>query len=117
MSLKEACERIVSHCAEVAAATGRHSATADPSMKRLQQLCVRFGSRLSGSDSLEAAAQWGLAQLTADGLDNCRTEECAIPNWQPGTSSLRLVAPRVSELPILSLGLSVGTPHGGTCCL
>jgi len=80
---------------------------------RLAEMADRFGHRLSGSDALEHALDWILAEMTRDGLANVRGEPVMVPVWVRGPESAALVAPRAQPLPMLGLGGSVGTPPGG----
>ena len=80
---------------------------------RLAELTDRFGHRFSGSQSLELAHDWMLAEMRADGLRNVRGEPVMVPRWVRGEESARMVEPRPQELPMLGLGGSVGTPPGG----
>jgi carboxypeptidase Q len=81
--------------------------------RRLAELCDRFPNRLSGSDGLEQAIDWSLAQMKADGLENVRREKVMIPRWVRGRESARLVSPVEYDLAMLGLGNSVGTPKQG----
>ena len=45
--------------------------TSDRAYRRLAYLTDRIGHRLSGSNNLERAIQWALAEMRADGLDTC----------------------------------------------
>jgi carboxypeptidase Q len=90
------------------AATGDSAAYA-----RLGKLVDTFGHRLSGSASLEAAIDWILAGMKADGLQNVRGERVMVPHWVRGTESADLVKPRAAPLRMLGLGGSIGTPKGG----
>jgi carboxypeptidase Q len=80
---------------------------------RLATLVDRFGHRLSGSGSLEAAIDWALAQMRADGLQNVRGEPVMVPHWVRGQESAELLLPRQVPLHIIGLGGSVATPPGG----
>jgi carboxypeptidase Q len=80
---------------------------------RLAELVDGFGHRLSGSESLERAIDWILAEMEADGLENVRGEPVMVPKWVRGEESVRLVEPREAELAMLGLGGSVATPDGG----
>jgi carboxypeptidase Q len=80
---------------------------------RLAELTDRFGNRLSGSDALEHAIDWVLAEMRRDGLDNVRGEPVMVPHWVRGAESAELVSPRPMRLAMLGLGGSVGTPSGG----
>jgi carboxypeptidase Q len=79
----------------------------------LAELTDRFGPRLSGSDNLEHAIDWILAQMKQEGFDAVRGEPVMVPHWVRGNESLELVAPRRANLPMLGLGMSVGTPPEG----
>jgi len=89
-------------------------ATADSAAyRRLGRLVDTFGHRLSGSASLEAAIDWILDLMKADGLENVRGEPVMVPRWVRGAESAELVKPRATRLAMLGLGGSVGTPKGG----
>jgi carboxypeptidase Q len=72
-----------------------------------------FGHRLSGSASLEAAIDWILDEMRADGLEGVRGMPVMVPTWVRGEESAELVAPVSRPLVMLGLGGSVGTPAGG----
>ena len=80
---------------------------------RLAVLTETFGHRFSGSESLERAIDWTLAEMRKDGLDSVRGEPVMVPRWVRGTESIELVSPRRQVLPMLGLGGSVATPAGG----
>ena len=80
---------------------------------RLAYMCDTFGHRFSGSESLEQAIDWILETMTADGLDNVRGEPVKVPHWVRGRESLTLLEPRESDVPVLGLGGSIGTPPEG----
>jgi carboxypeptidase Q len=89
-------------------------ATADSfAYRRLGRLVDTFGSRLSGSASLEAAIDWVLQTMKADGLENVRGEPVMVPRWVRGAESAELVRPRRARLAMLGLGGSVGTAERG----
>jgi carboxypeptidase Q len=92
----------------IAAALGDSSAYA-----RLEVLVDRFGHRFSGSDELERALDWILAEMRADGLEHVRGEPVMVPRWVRGAESATLIEPRARALPMLGLGGSVGTPPEG----
>jgi carboxypeptidase Q len=81
--------------------------------ERLAELVDRFGHRFSGSESLERALDWILAEMERDGLENVRGEPVMVPRWIRGEESAELIEPRPRNLPMLSLGGSVATPPGG----
>lgn len=83
------------------------------SWERLTYFVDRFGNRFSGSESLEAAHDWILAEMERDGLENVRGEPVMVPRWVRGEESATLIEPRRQELPMLGLGGSIATPPEG----
>ena len=81
--------------------------------ERLAVLGDTFGHRLSGSEALENAIKWAVAEMKKDGLDNVRAEPVKVPHWVRGHESVEITAPHRSALAMLGLGNSVGTPAGG----
>ena len=81
--------------------------------ERLAYIGDTFGNRLSGSQSLEDALQWAVAEMKRDGLENVHTEPVKVPHWVRGLESAEIVAPRRQRLAMLGLGNSVGTPASG----
>jgi carboxypeptidase Q len=81
--------------------------------RRLTVLVDRFGHRFSGSQSLESAIDWVLAEMRRDGLDNVRGEPVMVPRWVRGQESAEMVSPRRQNLPMLGLGGSIATPPQG----
>ena len=80
---------------------------------RLARLTDTFGHRLSGSESLERAIDWIVTEMRKDGLDRPVKEPVMVPHWVRGTESAELLTPRRAPLPMLGLGMSVGTPKAG----
>ena len=90
------------------------AATSDSfAYNRLAELTDRFGPRLSGSESLERAIDWVIAQMKQDGLANVRGEPAMVPHWVRGAESADMISPRVAPLKMIGLGMSVGTPADG----
>lgn len=81
--------------------------------RRLTELCDTFGPRPSGSTNIAAAADWVLATLRNDGLDNVHRETVRVRRWIRGPERVELVAPRPETLPVLGFGGTVATPAGG----
>jgi carboxypeptidase Q len=82
--------------------------------RRMAELTDTFGPRLAGTEALEHALDWVLAQMKRDGLANVRGEPVMVPHWVRGAESAELVTPtRRKSLAILGLGGSVGTPPNG----
>ena len=82
----------------------------DHAYTRLAHLTDHIGNRISGSQALERAIEWALAEMKRDGLDNVRGEKVMVPHWVRGEESLEITAPRPFKLTMLGLGNSVGTP-------
>ena len=90
------------------------AALADSSAwNRLATLTDTFGPRISGSESLEKAIDWIIAEMKRDGLQNVRGEPVMVPKWVRGEEWARLESPRKSALHMIGLGRSVGTPANG----
>jgi carboxypeptidase Q len=81
--------------------------------ERLAEMCDTFGPRFSGTQNLEDAIDWCLAEMKQDGLENVRGEPVTVPRWSRGKESARVISPRPYELHLLGLGGSVGTPPDG----
>lgn len=80
---------------------------------RLAQLTDTFGHRLSGSRALEDAIAWAATTMRADGFDAVWTDPVKVPFWVRGAESLDVLLPRPHRIPMLGLGMSVGTPAEG----
>lgn len=80
---------------------------------RLAYLVDTFGPRFSGTQNLEDAIDWVLGEMMEDGLQNVRGESVLVPRWVRGDERLELLEPRRSELRMLGLGGSIGTPETG----
>jgi len=75
----------------------------------LEQLCDDNGARLSGSGNANAAVEWCLERLRADGFENVHAEKVMVPRWVRGACKVALVEPRAQELVACALGGSDGT--------
>lgn len=90
------------------------AALADSSAwNRLALLTDKFGPRLSGSANLESAIDWVIAEMKRDGLENVHGEPVMVPRWVRGEESAVLVSPRATQLHMIGLGRSIGTPKNG----
>lgn len=87
--------------------------TSDRAYSRLAHLTDHIGNRLSGSQNLERAIEWALAEMKRDGLDNVRGEKVMVPHWVRGEESLEMLTPVPRKLQMLGLGNSIGTPAEG----
>ncbi|MGH7552224.1 MAG: M20/M25/M40 family metallo-hydrolase, partial [Longimicrobiales bacterium] len=81
--------------------------------QRLTLLVDQFGPRFSGTENLERAIDWILAEMKSDGLANVRGEPVMVPRWVRGEESAELISPRRVRLPMLGLGGSIGTLADG----
>jgi len=81
--------------------------------ERLAYIGDTFGNRLSGSQPLEDAIQWAVAEMKKDGLENVHTEPVKVPHWVRGQESAEIVSPRRQRLVMLGLGNSIGTTPAG----
>ncbi len=91
----------------------RAAAETDFAHQRLAELCDTFGPRFSGTTNLEAAIDWALAKMKADGLENVHGEDVMVPHWVRGGESAEMLEPVHKKLPMLGLGGSVATPKKG----
>jgi len=80
---------------------------------RLALLTDKFGNRIAGSQALESAIDWIIAEMKRDGLQNVHGEPVTVSHWVRGAESATLLKPRQQRLHMIGLGLSVGTPSGG----
>ncbi|XP_024532914.1 carboxypeptidase Q isoform X2 [Selaginella moellendorffii] len=77
--------------------------------ERIACMTDTFGPRFSGSDALENALDWTREEMEKDGLSVVE-EYVMVPSWVRGREFARLLSPRVKELHMVGLGMSVGTP-------
>ncbi len=85
----------------------------DEGYRKLEELCLTIGHRLSGSPELERAIEWAQETLRRDGQENVRAEPVLVPKWVRGRESAEMVRPRREPMAMLGLGGSVATPAGG----
>lgn len=81
--------------------------------RRLEYLCYRIGNRLSGGEGLQKAVEWAAGLMREDGQQNVELQPAKVPHWVRGEERCIELAPAARELPILGLGMSVGTPADG----
>lgn len=98
---------------EPAARLIRESLSSNAAWNRLAELTDTFGPRLAGSENLERAIEWAVAEMKKDGLENVRAEPVMVPHWVRGRESAEIVSPVRSPLVMLGLGNSVGTAPEG----
>jgi len=82
----------------------------------LRYLTKQIGSRLSGSQGMVKAEQWGLNTMKETGADKSWLQECMVPHWvRGGKEELRVTngAEKNHQLAVAALGNSTGTgPRG-----
>ncbi len=85
------------------------------SYEMLKSLLREAPGRLSGSPMAEKAVDWAQRTMQSIGLVNIRRQPCMVPVWERGeVERLELIeGEKRSQLPILALGGSIGTPAGG----
>lgn len=81
--------------------------------ERLTHLTDYYGPRLSGSKELEDGIDWIIEEMKKDGFDKVWGQPVMVPHWVRGKESATLNAPITKELPMASLGGSIGTPENG----
>jgi hypothetical protein len=81
--------------------------------QKLAYLTDRIGHRLSGSEALERAVAWAVAEFKRDGIERVWTEPVMVPHWVRGHESVSILLPVEREVAVLTLGGSVGTEPGG----
>jgi len=89
------------------------SQSSDFAWRRLAEVTDTFGPRFSGTEALERAIDWAVAEMKKDGLENVRKEPVMVPKWVRGRESLDLIEPVRQPLAMLGLGNSAGTPAAG----
>ncbi|KAL3277356.1 hypothetical protein HHI36_012706 [Cryptolaemus montrouzieri] len=73
----------------------------------------KFGNRLAGTENLENAIDYMLEKSKEKNLENVHGEKAPVRTWIRGEESATLLQPRRQNLPLLGLGLSIGTPPEG----
>lgn len=83
----------------------------------LFELCKKVGHRLSGSEGMYKAEQWGLKTLLEAGADKVYLQQCMVPHWVRGKKEeARFKTGKRSADPsfnVLALGNSIGTGEEG----
>lgn len=82
-------------------------------MNMLIELCDDIGPRLAGSQAYMQAAQWGEETMKRIGLINTQQQPIRVQYWNRGNESLVMNTPRKENIPMLGLGMSIGTPPQG----
>ena len=87
---------------------------AGPSVEKLDELCDRFGARLTGTTAHEQAAEWAAAQFRSAGIQDVKFERITLPNgWQRGWAESYMYAPVQRKLHLETVSWTPSTPPGG----
>jgi carboxypeptidase Q len=79
----------------------------------LMELTDDIGPRLAGSAGMQRARAWASTVLLEAGCDAVWEEPVTVPRWERGHEWARMTSPYAADLPMLGLGMSVGTPPEG----
>lgn len=82
----------------------------------LRYLTKQIGARLSGSQGMVKAEQWGLNIMKQSGADKSWLQECMVPHWvRGGKEELKVTngAEKNHQLAVAALGNSTGTGPKG----
>ncbi len=90
------------------------SVLSGPSMEKIEELCDRFGARLTGTVAYDHAAEWAAAQFRAVGIQDVTLEQITIPNgWERGWAQSYLSSPVQRKLHLESVSWTPPTPRDG----
>lgn len=81
--------------------------------QELDDFVDTFGSRFTGTQTLEDSIDYVLNKSISYELENVHGEVVKIPHWVRGFESATLLKPWKKSMAILGLGYSVGTPKEG----
>jgi hypothetical protein len=79
----------------------------------VSELTTRFGPRLAGSASEQAAAAWGAQTFRSLGFDDVAVEPFPLALWARGDTRAEIVGEFAQPLTAVSLGGSIATPAEG----
>ena len=79
----------------------------------VSDLTTRFGPRLAGSASEQAAAAWGGETFRTLGFDKVAVEPFPLKLWTRGEARVEITAPFPQPLSVVALGGSIATPRAG----
>ncbi|CAH1118755.1 unnamed protein product [Phaedon cochleariae] len=81
--------------------------------KELADFVDKFGARVSGTRNLEDSIDHVLDSMREKQLENVHGENVTVPHWVRGNESAEMLEPRKTNIAVISLGSSVGTPEEG----
>ncbi len=81
----------------------------------LHDLTKNIGGRLSGSQQMYKAEQWGIKTLQSSGADKVWLQECMVPHWVRGgkDEAVAYISSKAKNLDVIALGNSMGTGMKG----
>jgi carboxypeptidase Q len=80
----------------------------------LRVLCDEIGGRMTGTNALEKAVQWGVENFQRAGVDEVHVEEYTIPeSWREGATQVEIVSPVRVKVRAVSVAWAPATPSGG----
>ncbi|XP_026761215.2 carboxypeptidase Q-like [Galleria mellonella] len=79
----------------------------------LAKFVDKFGPRPSGSQVLEDSIDYMIELTREEDIKDIITEEVKVPHWSRGEEKLTMLEPRVKDIALLGLGMSVSTPPDG----
>lgn len=87
---------------------------AGPSVEKLEELCDRYGARLTGTTAYDEAAQWAVAQFRTAGVADVKLERITLPHgWQRGWAESYMYSPVQRKLHLETVSWTPSTPRGG----
>jgi carboxypeptidase Q len=102
-----------SSCAQAAAKITPIIMGESPLEENLRRLTDGIGGRVTGSEEMAKAVEWGVAGFRAAGVD-VHTEKYMLPfAWSEGETRLEVTGADRFPVSLVSLGLSPATPAGG----
>jgi hypothetical protein len=85
-----------------------------PIVRDLEQLCDRFGGRMTGGAACDRSIDWFAARFREAGADRVWTEEFPVPvRWDEGRSRAVIVSPESIPLSVVAMPFSPPTPGKG----
>jgi carboxypeptidase Q len=102
-----------SSCAQAAAKITPIVMGDSPLEANLRRLTDDIGGRVTGSEEMAKAVDWGMAAFRAAGVD-AHTEKYTLPHtWSEGATKMEVLGPVSFPVSLVSIGLSPATPSAG----
>ena len=80
--------------------------------RNLEELSLKIGARLSGSQQAAAAVKWAQQKMREAGADTVWLQEVWVPRWVRGEKEKGAIVQngKKQTVPVCALGMSVATP-------